>query len=220
MNIISLKEYARQHNISYEAVRKQVKRYSKDLAGHIVKDGRQQLLDEDAVAFLDSKREKNPVVIFNQDKDDTIKALEAENKSLLHRVVLLQEQLAEQKLLTAGKEEAEKRAAEAESALTDVRERAAEAERQAVDARKKNVELEVAIERSKIEKEAAERNASEAESALSDVRERLQTAENIATINEQEADRAKAEAEDLRDRVAELEAYKALPWYKKLFKKE
>lgn len=206
MNIISLKEYARQHNISYEAVRKQVKRYSKDLAGHIVKDGRQQLLDEDAVAFLDSKREKNPVVIFNQDKDDTIKALEAENKSLLHRVVLLQEQLAEQKLLTAGKEEAEKRAAEAETALTDVRERAERAEHQAVEIRKKNVELE---QRAAEAEERAKTNEATAAAYAGEVKEAKKDFLDL-----------KGKAEDLQRRVDELEAYKALPWYKKLFRKE
>lgn len=82
MNVISLKDYAKQNNISYEAVRQQVVRYKDDLAEHIIRDGRQQFLDEEAVAFLDSKRQKNPVAIIQQDKDDTIRNLEEENKNL------------------------------------------------------------------------------------------------------------------------------------------
>ena len=52
MVLISIKDYAKNNRISYEAVRQQVKRYSAELAGHIVKDGRQQFLDEEAVLFL------------------------------------------------------------------------------------------------------------------------------------------------------------------------
>ena len=83
MTVISLREYASQKNVSYEAVRKQVTRYKDELAGHIIMDGRQQFLDEEAVAFLDARRKKNPVVIYQQNKDEQIEALEEENKKLL-----------------------------------------------------------------------------------------------------------------------------------------
>lgn len=83
MTVISLKEYAKLNNVTYEAVRQQVNRYAGDLGEHIIKDGRQQFLDEDAVAFLDSKRQKNPVVIVQQDKDEQIRDLENEIKRLL-----------------------------------------------------------------------------------------------------------------------------------------
>lgn len=93
MNIISLKDYAKQKNVSYEAVRQQVVRYKKDLEGHLIKDGRQQFLDEEAVAFLDAKRQKNPVAIIQQDKDETIEALKQENKNLLIKVAEQAEEL-------------------------------------------------------------------------------------------------------------------------------
>ena len=182
MKIISLKDYAKQNNISYEAVRKQVARYKKELEGHIIKDNRTQFLDEEAVAFLDARREKSPVVIIQQDKDDRIKGLEEENKTLLQRVALLQErqlqmqeELTAQKLLAAKTTEAEARASE------------------------------------------AERKAAEMEMALTSAEEENKTLADIAEINAQEAERAKAEAAELRER---LEAYKALPWYKKIFYKE
>lgn len=75
MNVITLNDYAKQHNISYEAVRQQVVRYASELEGHLIKDGRQQFLDEEAVAFLDAKRQKNPVVIIQQNKDEEIEEL-------------------------------------------------------------------------------------------------------------------------------------------------
>lgn len=93
MNIISLKDYAKQKNISYEAVRQQVVRYKKDLEGHLIKDGRQQFLDEEAVAFLDAKRQKNPVAIIQMDKDEQIENLERENKNLLIKIAEQAEEL-------------------------------------------------------------------------------------------------------------------------------
>ena len=97
MNVISLKDYAKQNNISYEAVRKQVVRYADELGAHIIRDGRQQFLDDEAVAFLDAKRQKNPVAIIQMDKDERIEALEEENKILLKKLNLVQDELIKEK---------------------------------------------------------------------------------------------------------------------------
>lgn len=112
MNVISLKDYAAQKNVSYEAVRQQVVRYKDELAGHVIRDGRQQLLDEDAVAFLDAKRMKNPVAIIQMDKDERIEALEAQVKALLaktadqaDRISALAEWKADKSLLIAEAEQ-------------------------------------------------------------------------------------------------------------------
>ena len=94
MNIISLKDYAEQKNISYEAVRKQVVRYKNELEGHVIRDGRQQFLDDEAVTFLDSKREKNPVIIVQTSKDDRIKELEHDNLNLLNKVAAQADKIA------------------------------------------------------------------------------------------------------------------------------
>lgn len=95
MNVITLRDYAKQNNISYEAVRKQVVRYADELGNHIIKDGRQQFLDEEAVAFLDAKRQKNPVAIIQQDKDEQIEALRREKENLLQTIALQANQLSE-----------------------------------------------------------------------------------------------------------------------------
>lgn len=89
MTVISLKDYAKKNNVTYEAVRQQVNRYAEELAEHIIRDGRQQFLDEEAVAFLDSKRQKNPVTIVQQSKDEAIEQLRQEKENLLTTVAEL-----------------------------------------------------------------------------------------------------------------------------------
>lgn len=71
--MLSIKDYARDSGVSYEAVRKQIKRYEGDLKGHIRIDGRTQYLDDVAVAFLNEHRSKNPLVV-----GDSITAQEKE----------------------------------------------------------------------------------------------------------------------------------------------
>ena len=75
---LSLKNYAAAKNVSYEAVRQQVKRYAADLEGHIIKEGRTQFLDEFACDFLDEKRNKNPIVIYETNKDEELQQLRAD----------------------------------------------------------------------------------------------------------------------------------------------
>lgn len=92
----SIKNYAKARNISYEAARKQVKRYAEELEGHIRTQNRTQYLDNYAVELLDSHRQSSPIVIMQQDKDDELQQLRQENKALLQQVAALQD-----KLLTA-----------------------------------------------------------------------------------------------------------------------
>ena len=95
--MVSLKEYAKNKGVSYEAVRKQVNRYKDELKGHISKVNRTQYLDEEAVAFLDSKRAESPIIIMESGKDEEIQRLEMENKALLLKVAELQEALLKDK---------------------------------------------------------------------------------------------------------------------------
>lgn len=71
---ISIKDYAKQKGVTYEAIRKQISRYKNELEGHIVVDHRRQLLDETAVAILDKHREGNPVIVYQQDKEQQLQA--------------------------------------------------------------------------------------------------------------------------------------------------
>ena len=93
--MISFKEYATEHRISYEAVRKQVSRYEKELAGHIEKRNRKQYLDDYAVKFLDERRNSNVVAVLSDDKNEAARneELQEENKQLLYKIAQLEEQL-------------------------------------------------------------------------------------------------------------------------------
>lgn len=95
MILISLKDYAEKNNITYEAVRQQVKRYKNELGSHIIIDGRQQFLDEEAVSFLDDKRQKNPVTIIQQSKDEAIEQLRQDKEKLLMKIAAQADKISE-----------------------------------------------------------------------------------------------------------------------------
>ena len=95
--MLSIKDYAKQNNITYEAVRQQIKRYREQLDDHIIQDGRTQFLDDIAVAFLDEKRQKNPVVVYQQGKDEQIEELQQEVTRLLRKQEALRDQIDELK---------------------------------------------------------------------------------------------------------------------------
>lgn len=90
--MISLKDYAERSNISYEAVRKQVDRYKLELDGHISKIKRTRFLDDEAVAFLDSKRQENPIIIQQLDKDEELERKNKQIEALLIKVAELEEE--------------------------------------------------------------------------------------------------------------------------------
>lgn len=112
----SIKNYAKARNISYEAARKQVKRYAAELEGHIRTQNRTQYLDNYAVELLDSHRQSSPIVIMQQDKDDELQQLRTENKALLQQVAALQDKLltARESAIEAAKQTVMLEAAEAD----------------------------------------------------------------------------------------------------------
>lgn len=102
----SIKEYAKEHGISYESVRRQVNRYKEELGEHLIKEKRTQYLDEEAVKFLDAKRKSNPVMVVEADRDEELKNLREENKMLSLKVMQLQDDLLKEKdIVKALKEE-------------------------------------------------------------------------------------------------------------------
>jgi membrane protein involved in colicin uptake len=93
--MVSIKDYARRNNVTYEAVRKQIVRYQSDLEGHITKVNRTQYLDNEAVAFLDTKRSESPIIIVEQNKDAEIDHLKQEKEGLLVKVADQANKIAE-----------------------------------------------------------------------------------------------------------------------------
>lgn len=99
--MITIKDYAKQKGVSYEAIRKQIKRYDAELEGHLIKQNRFLMLDDEAVQFLDGKRSENPVIVYEQNKDEELEQLRQENKMLLIQMNTIQDQLGkvQQKLI-------------------------------------------------------------------------------------------------------------------------
>lgn len=134
MNVISLKDYAKQNNVSYEAVRKQVVRYADELGAHIIRDGRQQFLDEEAIAFLDAKRQKNPVAIIQMDKDERIEALQNELNLAKNLIIELQDERNKLKDRNYALEQETAKIALLEADNKAQRDKIAEAEKNALEA--------------------------------------------------------------------------------------
>lgn len=88
--MITIKEYAAAHGISYEAIRKQVAQYEAELAGHIVVQRRTKYLDEEAVRFLDEHRQQNSVSVMLDDRKAKVTELEEENRRLMKEIARLQ----------------------------------------------------------------------------------------------------------------------------------
>lgn len=91
--MISLKDLAKKNSVTYEAVRQQVKRYAAELKEHIHVEGRTQYLDDYAVEFLEGKRQSNPIIVYETNKDEEIEHLRNENKALLLRLTEKQEKI-------------------------------------------------------------------------------------------------------------------------------
>lgn len=179
--MISIKNYAASHGVSYEAVRRQIARYSgREMDGfrisdHIIKVNRTQYLDDEATAFLDARRAQNPVVVQQEQRDETIERLRAEVDRLQKRLIAAQD---EYRVLLQDKHEIELREqklladkdgiASIKAAAQDAEERAAQAverERIAVDA-KDAAEAETAAIRQDLERmEANAKDAAEAATA-------------------------------------------------------
>ena len=84
----TIKQYAEEQGVSYEAIRKQIGTYREDLKEHIIVKGRTQYLDDWAVNFLTERRKENSVILINQDKADEAEALRQQIETLrtqLHR---------------------------------------------------------------------------------------------------------------------------------------
>lgn len=97
--LMTIRQYSLSRGVSYEAVRRQTIRYSKELNGHIHKQGKKNFLDEYAINFLDEHRQPKSIVIANDDKAiqqereqylQTIDTLRSKIESLQDTIINLQ----------------------------------------------------------------------------------------------------------------------------------
>lgn len=93
MELITLKQYAVDQGISYEAVRKQVIRYAEELSDHIIKQDRTQFLDPWAVEFLTKRRRESPIVLMNMDQSEENERLKEQIESLKVQLMTAQNEL-------------------------------------------------------------------------------------------------------------------------------
>ena len=122
-----IREYAEAHNVSYEAVRRQVVKYQRELRGHVLKEGRTQYLDDFAVRFLDEHREAKPVAVTDPEVVQELQALKTENERLKEeKTQILQELAIVQRELIAEKTRVQELQEEKVQLLEEKQQQAAE----------------------------------------------------------------------------------------------
>ena len=87
---MNLKEYSDTRNVSYNAVKKRIQRYKGHLGDNIFKQGKNLILNEKAVEFLDSKQ-KRPINVLST--ENLIEGLKKENNDLKDQVSAYLKQL-------------------------------------------------------------------------------------------------------------------------------
>lgn len=181
--MVSIKDYAKEHGVSYEAVRSQVARYMDRevdgfrLSDHISKVGRTQYIDDEGIAFLDERRSRSPIVIQQEERDETIERLRTRVDELQARLIAAQD---EYRVLMEEKHKIE------------MREQALIADKQMIDEIKASVA-------------EAQAKADEAEAARKKAEEEAADARAQAEQQEKSAREAKEEADRLREEAAEAE---------------
>lgn len=97
--LMTIRQYAISKNITYEAIRKQIVRYDRELNGMFVQKGRTKYLTDAAIKFLDGRRAINPIIEFkerekteHEEQKNELEALRQENKVLLLKITELQDE--------------------------------------------------------------------------------------------------------------------------------
>lgn len=88
--MITIKDYAKSRNISYEAVRQSIKRHKAELAEHISKQGKTQYLNDIAVGILDKYRNKGTVSVSVFEQSESNQEL---IDGMKNQIILLQQQI-------------------------------------------------------------------------------------------------------------------------------
>lgn len=90
--MVSIRDYAKMNNVSYEAIRQQVKRYEDELNGHIIKQNRTQFLDDVAIDILNESRQmvqlQNDIQVHEENDN-----LRKEVNDLKNKIINLQDEL-------------------------------------------------------------------------------------------------------------------------------
>ena len=206
--MISIKDYAAQHGISYEAARQQISRYSgREVDGfriseHINKVGRTQYLDDDAVDFLNERRSRNPVIVQQEGQSETIERMRARIDALQNRLIEAQD---EYRTLLQDKHAIEMQAQKLLEDKQQVEELRASTEAAEKRAEVAESDKEVALKAKEEAEETAERIKEDFEQLKKELEEaKRQAAEDAARLKE-EAEAAEQSEKEARERADRME---------------
>jgi len=195
--MISIREYAKAHGVSYEAIRSQVARYMDRevdgfrLSDHINKVGRTQYIDDEGAAFLDERRSRSPIVVQQEERDETIERLRTRVDELQARLITAQD---EYRVLLSEKH------------AIEMREQALISDRQMIDSIRANAAQAAArAEEAEAARGKAEEEAAKAQEEAGQLRASSEQQEKAVRDAKEEADRLREEAELLRTEVTEAE---------------
>lgn len=103
--LLSVREYAKSRFITYEAARRQVIRYKKELLGKIEIKSRTQYLTDQAIEFLDQHRKDSPVTVYKEkERQETetqkieLEDLRSKYTALLEKVTMMQAEHARERI--------------------------------------------------------------------------------------------------------------------------
>ena len=89
--MMTMRQFARQQNVSYEAIRAMVAGHKDALGDHSKVENRTNFLDDYAVNYLTAKRKESPVVIVNEGREEEIADLKRQIDQLKGQIAEIQE---------------------------------------------------------------------------------------------------------------------------------
>jgi len=146
MELKTIKQFAEEQHVTYEAIRKQLTRYADDLDGHIVKKNRKQYLDEYAVEFLKEKRRESPLILIKPDDVGMIEELKSQVETLKVQLLSAQNELLKEKDRVIALQDETKKSLEAQVKYTALLE-----DNKAKDEKLKETEAELSRSRVQVE---------------------------------------------------------------------
>ena len=97
MQMMTVKQLAQKHGVSYEAMRKTVDRNREALKGHVVTRDRTRYIDEEGIRILEEERRKSKVVVIREDHADEIARLTGEVEQLKAQLLAAQNEVIKAK---------------------------------------------------------------------------------------------------------------------------
>ena len=197
----TIRDYARDHHVSYEAIRSQVSRYREDLDGHVIMKGRTKYLDDFAVEFLNSRRKDDPVSVVTLERNEVVDALRDQIDALKNELMTTQKRVielqSENQLMIEAKtkydlllESSNEKTATINSLREDL-----------TESRKTSDQLREKLDDARKETDEAKRDADRARSDADQLRKEADQAKERSEKLKKERDTASKEAKSYRKSV-------------------